>query len=415
MNILIISYFFPPHNRIGSIRVGKMAKYLHQFGHEIKVITPNHTDEDISAPIEIPEENIIKTEIITFDQVLPDTYQSYSFFKKIISRGRAAVKFRKPVFFLPSASWGWYDFAIKASGQLFSEWKPDVIYSSALPITCHFAASKISRKHKIAWVAEYRDLWSGGHGARVNSVSSFFLKKIEKWLLEPADALVTVSAPLANYLQNLHKKKTEVVFNGYDEQPESANYEEINKKEQPVTIVYTGSIYEGRDPRILFEALKLLKPAKDDVIIQFYTKPNKKLKAMIEEYGLNSFVKIMERVSYDDSLRIQARADVLLFLSYSSTTHKGKGILSGKVFEYAGAQRPILSVGLDDDHLFVRQNLMVHFDDSVNLCGKLKEWIDEKKKKGFIAFKTDKNILKTYSRESQAKKLDNLLHEIIDK
>ena len=44
MKILIISGYFPPYNAIGSVRVGKFAKFLIDEGKEIKVLTSKNYD-----------------------------------------------------------------------------------------------------------------------------------------------------------------------------------------------------------------------------------------------------------------------------------------------------------------------------------------------------------------------------------
>jgi hypothetical protein len=38
MRILLLSWYFPPGNTIGAIRVGKLARYLHAAGHDVRVI-----------------------------------------------------------------------------------------------------------------------------------------------------------------------------------------------------------------------------------------------------------------------------------------------------------------------------------------------------------------------------------------
>ena len=37
MRLLIVSFAFPPYNSIGGVRVGKTAKYLASFGHDVRV------------------------------------------------------------------------------------------------------------------------------------------------------------------------------------------------------------------------------------------------------------------------------------------------------------------------------------------------------------------------------------------
>jgi imidazolonepropionase-like amidohydrolase len=39
MRILIVTWFFPPANTMGALRVGKFADFLVRQGHEVRVVT----------------------------------------------------------------------------------------------------------------------------------------------------------------------------------------------------------------------------------------------------------------------------------------------------------------------------------------------------------------------------------------
>ena len=41
MKVLIVSFWFPPANVVGAIRVGKLARYLDRHGYEVRVLTTN--------------------------------------------------------------------------------------------------------------------------------------------------------------------------------------------------------------------------------------------------------------------------------------------------------------------------------------------------------------------------------------
>ncbi len=61
LRILFISYYFPPYNIIASLRVGKTAKYLRQFGHDVRVVTARNLPYPADLPVEVPDEDIIAT------------------------------------------------------------------------------------------------------------------------------------------------------------------------------------------------------------------------------------------------------------------------------------------------------------------------------------------------------------------
>jgi len=39
LKILLVTWYFPPNNAVAGIRLGKMARYLEDAGHQIRVIT----------------------------------------------------------------------------------------------------------------------------------------------------------------------------------------------------------------------------------------------------------------------------------------------------------------------------------------------------------------------------------------
>ena len=47
MNILIVSNFFYPNNRIGSFRINAFAKYFSEAGHSVTVVTEGDRDETV--------------------------------------------------------------------------------------------------------------------------------------------------------------------------------------------------------------------------------------------------------------------------------------------------------------------------------------------------------------------------------
>ena len=64
MHILILSYYFPPYNTIGAIRVGKFARYLSEMGHQVHVVAardPALEQNDASLAVEIAPERVTYT------------------------------------------------------------------------------------------------------------------------------------------------------------------------------------------------------------------------------------------------------------------------------------------------------------------------------------------------------------------
>ena len=61
MRILLVSMYFPPYNAIGSIRAGKLAKYLLEHGHDVRIITAERTGPPKTLPLEVPLDRVLYT------------------------------------------------------------------------------------------------------------------------------------------------------------------------------------------------------------------------------------------------------------------------------------------------------------------------------------------------------------------
>ena len=64
MKVLILSWYFPPSNTIGAIRVGKLAKYLMRRNVDVRVVTAREPDLSKTLPLEIPAERVTWTRAI---------------------------------------------------------------------------------------------------------------------------------------------------------------------------------------------------------------------------------------------------------------------------------------------------------------------------------------------------------------
>ena len=165
--------------------------------------------------------------------------------------------------------------------------------------------------------------------------------------LDNCHGIVTVSEPLAEVLAARHKKDVHVVYNGFD----SADYPKNIELTKKFTITYTGSIYPGRrDPTPLFEAISNLSKRRAislaDIGIRLYGYGQSAIKSLAEKYNIEDYVTCGGTIAYDDSLAKQCESWLLLLLEHNDLS--AKGIVTGKMFEYLGARRPILFIGYEE-------------------------------------------------------------------
>src|SRR5205807_9302931 len=104
-------------------------------------------------------------------------------------------------------------------------------------------------------------------------------------------------------------------------------------------ITHTGSFFGKRDPRPFLTALA---ESGLDVVARFVGDFRSADREWAEGLGLGDRLELHPYVPRRRSLELQRDSDALLLL-IPEAGGRGKGVLSGKVFEYLAAERPILA------------------------------------------------------------------------
>lgn len=423
--VLFIAHSYPPLNSMGALRAAKFAKYLPRYGWEPIVVTRTWPKEMWGLE-EPPGIRVIRT---GFHDRLG-----------IFRRGRSAetkraakspwhscwkTKLRKLASFwvreflaYPDEFIAWKPYALKAARKLLKEERISLIFSTSPPPTSHLIAHELQQVTGIPWVADLRDLWTQNHYLHHTRLRKWIEIKLEKKILQNASMLITVSEPFAEKLRQLHGKPVEVITNGFDE-------EDFADPPPPLTpyfsITYTGQVYSGkRDPSLLFAAIREL--LKDNRInsetfkIRFYgpERDREFVLQLADRYEVSELVVHHGKISYREAIRRQRESTVLLLLSWQSAEEKG--VYTGKVFEYLGAQRPILAIpkiGGVVDELLEETGAGVSAGTKEEVIQIVRSWYDEFTKFGSVSYKGTDQTRKKYTRAAQAKKLAEIFKQIV--
>src|SRR6185437_13126512 len=174
--------WFPPTNAIGALRVGKFAKYLHEAGHDVRVLS-GRTAGDHTLPLEFPEDRVVRTPAWQVDELLDPLVSSVRRAARLAGLRRtsgetegpqASPTLQNPELLLqsrlkrhnyalvqvPDSRNGWLGSAVRAGREVLKSWRPDVMVASAPPFTTLLVARRLSREFDLPWLAEFRDLWA---------------------------------------------------------------------------------------------------------------------------------------------------------------------------------------------------------------------------------------------------------------
>lgn len=427
MRILIVSYYFPPYNKIGSVRVGKIAKYLVRLGHEVRVVTARDQENlPLTLPVEVPLEGITYTRWWNLNWPVAALSSERGWAGKAGSRlkrfsfnarqrlVRLYHAWYKAYLHIPDERVGWYPFALAAANKVLRSWRPDVIYASGLPMTALMVARKLSRQWNIPWIGELRDLW------RDNSLYPKYPgwrraldARIERRVLSSAAGLVTVAEPLADILRGRYQLPTEVIFHGFDAE-DYLSLPTTDQDPEQLRIVYTGTFHaDKRDPSPLFRALRAMGPRAASIRVALYGPHLHYPQEIADAHGVTDLVELHGPVPRHEALMVQRQADLLLALLWTDTAMRG--MYSGKLFEYMGARRPILGVGPSVDlpaRLIRERQLGIVSDDPDEIAVYLDEQLANKAQTGSIPDLPEENCA-AFTYENSARQLAAFLSRVI--
>ena len=369
MRVAICTYWYPPTRTIASLRMAKFAKYLPDFGWEPHVFTVAPRTDRYTAAGElddavnpehvhrIPDPSVhvwvdrlagVVRRGGTTSTGSPPAASRSSRPSRPSSVRRLAYRCYRDLVCVPDEAWPWLchyrkvrDAAAKAS--------VDVVFSSSPPATAHVLARRLARDLGKPWVADLRDPWADMHTVDRSSVRRWLDQRLERRTLCDAAALTTVSGTMATRFAADYHVPVHVIMNGYDEADVPADVETIAPEAERLAFVYTGMLYEGRrTPLPLFNALRQLHRRGEvdlsRIVVRLYGRNLDIAERELRDFPeLTASVELLGEVGYRESLIAQRRATVLLLLEWADP--RAAGVVTGKIFEYLSAARPILAIG----------------------------------------------------------------------
>jgi glycosyltransferase involved in cell wall biosynthesis len=353
MNILIISYYFPPFNTAAGKRISKFAKFMVKKGNHVHVLTCENQGFPLGLDVEISESNITYVPDRSLHLYL---IKSLNLKEKVSNKGfNSAINFNpfylmlgsayKTFFCWPDAQRGWIKHAIKEGRRILTEIEYDVIYVSGPPFSTFKIALKLSKEFSLPWIAEYRDLWTENHSYNYSKLRRFFENKLEKKFLSEASALVTVSNPLLKRLTKFCIPVWEV-RNGYSVEDFDCPHEifPMLKDENTLYLAYTGTIYAKNYSLSTFcNSILLLKKRGFYLKVFVAGRDSIVLEKMAVNLNIREVFIFLPLLSNKKCLSLLNQSDLLISFLWNDGNEPG--IYSAKLFEYLGSRRPIMSIG----------------------------------------------------------------------
>ncbi len=428
LNILIITYYWPPSGGSGVQRWMFFAKYLKQLGHNPLVLTvdPKYASYNLKDNSLIDQVKDIQThrtyslEILKLysffksgnrNESIPQSYiPDQSFFDKVSS-------FIRLNFFIPDSRIGWNYFAFKKAKKLIEKNNIHCVITTGPPHSTHLIGKKISEKFKLKWIVDLRDPWAEIFYLKDKFRFKYAKKlnlKFESDVLNCADSIITT---VGNRYKDIimgklsNSKKIHKIYNGYDK----SVYDKIKEiKPASYNIVFTGILTKNHNYQAFYKVLSYLKQEyKDlDMIFTFAGKIDQEIKKLYSEK-----INFIDRgyVIHETAIEIIKSSHLLINFNYLKTEETD--MVSGKLIEYLASGSPIINFSNSaEESNSLLKNSIKSFNAESNEVIKVVNFI-KKEYDSWLDGNYEKDIpknIESLSREKLTNKLVKLIKNLLD-
>jgi glycosyltransferase involved in cell wall biosynthesis len=346
MKLLLVTLYFPPAGGGGVQRPLKFASHLPALGIETHVLAPDdskwvHADADLPLPTQAwihraryvgPRGRRIADELHGRSGVELALLRAGTIGRRLL---------------LPDENVTWNATAIPKAISIARSEGIDVVLTTSPPGSVHLIGAAVQKATGAKWVADLRDSIALHAHRSADGIGQRAKQKaragVAHLVARNADAIVCAADSIAVETRGLEPKgRVVTIANGCDFD-DFAGIEYVRGDRFRLT--HAGSFFGKRDPKPFLRALA--ESGLQDVTVRFVGDFRPGDREFMESLGIADRVELIDYVPRRESLRLQRDSDALLLL-IPEAGGRGRGVLSGKVFEYLAAERPILAVVPED-------------------------------------------------------------------
>jgi len=360
LNVLLVSYSFPPAGGVGVLRSASLARYLPAEEIRLDVLTARNASAvgaDFALLKEIPSQVTVHR-TITLD--LPFGIKKR--IKKLITAGRpstaqtAAAGTGKPNFLktalqdilLPDPQVTWLPVLTRAARRIVKSRAIDLVLITVPPFSSLLLVERLRRRFPLLpIVIDFRDEWlsstinlvSFSRSARALRIA----RDAEASAVRDATAVVAVTDAARREIRARYPlepdDKFQLVPNGFDATRIRAAASSAKQRPgQKIVVTYVGTIYGSTEPSTLVEAVQSLPP---DVKSRFKLRFIGHIEEPRFRESLQQLAEIVELRGFlpqAEALALMNETDYALLITHDPLN------VAAKFYDYIGSGKPILAI-----------------------------------------------------------------------
>jgi len=434
--VLIITYYWVPSGGSGVQRWVKFVKYLRDFGWEPIIYAPENADYpvvDDSFKTDLPENlTVIRRPI----------FEPYKFYRHFTGKKNKAIQtgfvsdthqkswkerlsgWLRGNIFIPDPRIFWLRTSRKFLKRYLHKNPVDLIVTTGPPHSVHLIGHRLKKHYPhIPWMADFRDPWTSVYyykDLQTGKIADFLHHQMEASIVEKADLVLVVSDRMKREYQSFKHRKIAVIPNGFDAD-DFQKTETSGNSDSHFVIAHTGLLTANQNPTILWKVLRALSEEytefKQDLKIQLIGNVDASVVENIQLHGLQDRLEMIPYVPHSKAIEFQQKSSILLLCLIENPDTKC--IVTGKLFEYMRAGRPIISIGYTDGDaadilIQTRTGDTFDFYDERLLKEKILTYYRDYQA-GTLHLQADKEAIAQHSRKNLTKKLSRLMNQLVEK